>query len=394
MHLECVFARSRSMSRDQGAVGVEEGFLLLSNKQLVDEELCWQFGSTSSLACSSQYILVEKDPNLEFTAATTRKNRDCGKQADIELEWQWIVHEQESSKCGLLSCPYCKEKKSNDSSNALYHEAVRGTRSTESRSAQLFSSELLAANCAVKGFNHWHVHESGHLCSVVSQNHRQHITRPFSSQGDSITANHSEHDPQELKITHLSSMPSSKCIGDQVLLSERFQSAPQLHVVSSNLQNQQQNSFEDRSISWSKNSNRGNALAKPEKLGAALCHSQTRARNAEKLASEALIEKEKLAKLVFREASTRRMYKKRGHLLELENLWLKTHVKDDSGMGCELPAYFNASDSRHCKFYKKGFSKDSSSVPGTIGLAFALGLSCASAGFVIGCCMGLIGLSH
>lgn len=370
------------MSRDQGAVGVEEAFLLLSNKQLVDEELCWQFGSTSSLACSSQYVLVEKDPNSKFTAVTTRKNRDCGRQADIELEWQWIVHEQESSKCGLLSCI---EKNVNNSS-------------TESRSAQLFSSELLAANCAIRGFNHWHVHESDNLCSVVSQNHQQHITQPFSSQGSSLTANPSEHDQQQLKIAHLSSMPSIKCTGDQVLLSQRFQSAPQSLGASSNLENKhyklRQNSFEDRSASCSKNSNRGSALAKPEKLGAALCHSQTRARNAEKLASEVLTEKEKLVKLIFREASTCRMYKKRVHLLELENLWLKSHVKDDSEMGCELPAYFNASASRHCKFYKKGFTNDSSSVPGTIGLAFALGLSCASAGFVIGCCMGLIGLSH
>eukprot|EP00250_Pteridium_aquilinum_P003871 c14146_g2_i1 orf=79-561(+) len=149
-------------------------------------------------------------------------------------------------------------------------------------------------------------------------------------------------------------------------------------------------SLGSRSASWSKDGNRANSSEEPEKLGAALCYSQTRARNAEKIATEVLQEKEKLAKLFIKEANTCRVYRRRVHLLELENLWLKKHSEEG-----ELSGYFNASGLRYSNIYKMGSSQGGPSVPGSFGLAFALGLSCASAGFImIGCCMALIGLSH
>ncbi|KAH7352676.1 hypothetical protein KP509_19G058000 [Ceratopteris richardii] len=132
-------------------------------------------------------------------------------------------------------------------------------------------------------------------------------------------------------------------------------------------------------------------VEEPERLAEALCHSQTRARNAEKQATDALTDKARLVKLLDREAISCHAYKERVRLLEVENSWLKAcpnHKK------VELPGIQNASKmGPHCKFYKQGMSNKSTLEPITVGLAFALGLSCASVGFMVGCCMGLIGFS-
>lgn len=283
------------MAQDLVEVGTEEGFLFLSSKQLVDEEICWQFGMTGSLPSSSQYVIVEKDVNLQSAAETRRKRGGCGSRlADLELELQLKGHKEVSSECGSLCCPYCEQKKLIDSSVGLFDRGA-----------------------------------VGNATPLQNQYHKR---QQRSSEGTGMVCS---------------------------------------------------NSAESSSV-----------VGKPARLGSALCLSQARARNAEKLASEALIEKEELAKLFFKEANTCRTYKKRIQLLELENLWLKRNVENDSEVCVELPSYFITSASRHCKFYKRGFSKDSSLAQGTLGLAFALGLSCASAGFVIGCCMGLAGLSH
>lgn len=55
----------------------------------------------------------------------------------------------------------------------------------------------------------------------------------------------------------------------------------------------------------------------------ALCHSQTRAREAEEVAKQACAEKEHVVKLLFRQASEIFAYKQWLQLLQLENMYLQ-----------------------------------------------------------------------
>jgi hypothetical protein len=62
----------------------------------------------------------------------------------------------------------------------------------------------------------------------------------------------------------------------------------------------------------------------------ALCHSQTRAREAEKAAKQAYAEKEHILKLFFRQASQLFAYKQWFQLLQLETLYVQLKNKDQS----------------------------------------------------------------
>lgn len=62
----------------------------------------------------------------------------------------------------------------------------------------------------------------------------------------------------------------------------------------------------------------------------ALCHSQTRAREAEKAAQRAYSEKEHILSLFFRQASQLFAYKQWLHMLQLENLCLQLRNKNQS----------------------------------------------------------------
>ncbi|KAH7416076.1 hypothetical protein KP509_14G074000 [Ceratopteris richardii] len=156
-----------------------------------------------------------------------------------------------------------------------------------------------------------------------------------------------------------------------------------------------------------------------EALGEALCHSQTRAREAEKMANKVLQEREKLTGLLFRESWTAHTYKQWVQTLEMENLLLKmSYGSDMEWLGSELSDIcslcgINVNPLKHprknvSQVMGHNFSRDwvgnhrkhgcasESSVwlRCTIGLAFALGLSFAGAGLVIGWSMGWILLSH
>lgn len=63
----------------------------------------------------------------------------------------------------------------------------------------------------------------------------------------------------------------------------------------------------------------------------ALCHSQTRAREAEKAAKQAYAEKEHIFKLFFKQASQLFAYKQWFQLLQLETLYVQIKNKDQAG---------------------------------------------------------------
>lgn len=70
----------------------------------------------------------------------------------------------------------------------------------------------------------------------------------------------------------------------------------------------------------------------------ALCHCQTRAREAERLASRAYAEKEHILKLFFQQVSHLFAYKQWFQLLRLENLHFQNKVNDDNGNHNDQPS--------------------------------------------------------
>ncbi|KAI5068641.1 hypothetical protein GOP47_0016986 [Adiantum capillus-veneris] len=315
----CHAVKNRSMSGNPAAAGIEKGFWFVSTPQLDDEELSWQFGSSTSFSYS-QYVVVDRHPGLCLNGEG-RKTKVCGRSANAELGWDLLAREGSA----VLSCP---EQRVDYYSNACRDKAFEGGASLKSQDVKNLGSSTKSVNSQSKRY--------GSPCPAQNAQ------------------------PPEVDLQDL---PHKLARG----------------------------SLQRRQVSFV---NLEGPAEQPEKLGEALCHSQTRARNAEKLAIDVLVEKENLSKLLFREANTCRTYKERAQLLELENTWLKTH-RDEHATEV-VPAYCDVSElSAHCKFYQKGMSKGGcSSLLGTVGLAFALGLSCASAGFMIGCCMGMFGFSQ
>eukprot|EP01018_Ginkgo_biloba_P023136 Gb_31873 [translate_table: standard] len=121
----------------------------------------------------------------------------------------------------------------------------------------------------------------------------------------------------------------------------------------------------------------------------ALCHSQTRAREAEKAAAQAFLEKEQLLKLFLKEASHLFAYRQWLQLLQIESLCLQIKSKEQSVPWDQLSALFPVfpwkplkhkqwtnSKTRHNKRHKCGRRKPDIS---TWALAVALGLSLAGA---------------
>ncbi|KAH1112850.1 hypothetical protein GLYMA_04G234400v4 [Glycine max] len=125
----------------------------------------------------------------------------------------------------------------------------------------------------------------------------------------------------------------------------------------------------------------------------ALCHSQTRAREAEKAAQRAYSEKEHILSLFFRQASQLFAYKQWLHMLQLENLCLQLRNKNQS-----FPNLFPASlpwDPCRGRLLKKSHSKarkrknsNRRCVITKCAVAFAVGLGLAGAGLLLGWTMG------
>ncbi|XP_015971752.1 uncharacterized protein LOC107495171 isoform X1 [Arachis duranensis] len=112
----------------------------------------------------------------------------------------------------------------------------------------------------------------------------------------------------------------------------------------------------------------------------ALCHSQTRAREAEMAAQQAYIEKEHIVSLFFRQASQLFAYKQWLHMLQLENLCLQLRNKNQPLLNL-LP------DVK--KSYRRGAKRKIRRCGvRNCAFAFALGLSLVGAGFFLGWTLG------
>ncbi|MCO5575351.1 hypothetical protein L7F22_029151 [Adiantum nelumboides] len=248
------------MSGDTAAAEIEKGFWFVSTPQLDAEELSWQFGSSASFSYS-QYVVIDKHPGLHLDGER-RKAQVFGRSADAELEWKLLALEGSA----VLSCP---EKRVAYYLNACHDKAFEG------------GASLNLQDVRKLGNSQWN--------------------------GDGSPAQNAE---EQLKISPLIS-DENRWVSSQsfqfALQSPKVDLLDQPHKLTRDSMRRRHSSFV----------NFEGAAEQPEKLGEALCHSQTRARNAEKLVSDIVIEKEKLAKLLFKEANTCRTYKERAQLSQL-----------------------------------------------------------------------------
>lgn len=127
----------------------------------------------------------------------------------------------------------------------------------------------------------------------------------------------------------------------------------------------------------------------------ALCHSQTRAREAEQLAQQAYNEKEHVIKLFFRQASHLFAYRQWLQILQLEALVLQLRNKDEQD-SINYSTFFPVIPSKGRKLKKFRYNKPikrKSTGKGKCkinksAVAFALGLGLAGAGLLLGWTMG------
>ena len=126
----------------------------------------------------------------------------------------------------------------------------------------------------------------------------------------------------------------------------------------------------------------------------ALCHSQTRAREAEELAKQVYAEKEHIVKLFFKQASQLFAYKQWFQLLRLETLYTQTK---DQPMSTLFPMAlpWMSCEGRKPRKRRQKFVKSKQEKQGwpnsditTYAVAFALGLSLVGAGLLLGWTVG------
>lgn len=128
----------------------------------------------------------------------------------------------------------------------------------------------------------------------------------------------------------------------------------------------------------------------------ALCHSQTRAREAEEAAKQAYEEKEHIVTLIFKQASQLFAYKQLFQLLQLETLCNQIKNKDQpisTLFPVSLPwMSYERRNSRKRKNKFSGGKQEREGKPKcditTYAVAFALGLSLVGAGLILGWTVG------
>ncbi|CAI9292075.1 unnamed protein product [Lactuca saligna] len=123
------------------------------------------------------------------------------------------------------------------------------------------------------------------------------------------------------------------------------------------------------------------------KLLEALCHSQTRAREAEKAAKQAYQEKQHVVKLIYKQASQLFAYKQWLYLLQLENLYNQIKAnKIPSASPWNMPPR-----KKPPKRKTRGGPKeedDDDDIIGKYAMAFAVGLGLVGAGLLLGWTVG------
>lgn len=134
-----------------------------------------------------------------------------------------------------------------------------------------------------------------------------------------------------------------------------------------------------------------NSLSKAQLLEA-LCHSQTRAREAEKAAQQAYDEKEHIIQLFFRQASQLFAYKQWLQILQLESLCLQLRYNKNQPIYTRFPDFLPwvaTKGSQPRKGQRKAPNRKSGPTRyGNCAAAFIMGLSLAGAGLLLGWTMG------
>ncbi|KAL8208095.1 hypothetical protein R6Q57_007507 [Mikania cordata] len=132
------------------------------------------------------------------------------------------------------------------------------------------------------------------------------------------------------------------------------------------------------------------------KLLEALCHSQTRAREAEKAAKQAYEEKEHIVKLIFKQASQLFAYKQWVYLLQLENLYNQIKTNKIKPVFPASPWHVPRRRTRKNLSVKKKTHEKQGSFGGPryqhdvgkYAIAFAVGLGLVGAGLLLGWTVG------
>ncbi|KAJ1388487.1 hypothetical protein SESBI_39063 [Sesbania bispinosa] len=119
----------------------------------------------------------------------------------------------------------------------------------------------------------------------------------------------------------------------------------------------------------------------------ALCHSQTRAREAEKAAQQAYNEKEHILSLFFKQASQLFAYKQWFHMLQLENLCLQLRNKNQPLINLFPSRGMVLKKNSNDRGRKRKTSKRRCGIR-NCAVAFAVGLGLAGAGLLLGWTMG------
>lgn len=137
--------------------------------------------------------------------------------------------------------------------------------------------------------------------------------------------------------------------------------------------------------------------ASKAQLMEALCHSQTRAREAERAAKQACAEKEHVVKLVFRQASHLFAYKQWLQLLQLESMYLQFMNNTSQSVSMVFPPMLHWTPQRTRKIRKSRHTSSSRKrvkqcclqyEASKYAVVFALGLGLAGAGFLLGWTIG------
>lgn len=481
--------------KEASKMKAEEGLAFLPNEHwgvLDMTDLPWQFGPSGYLDYVSQERALEETSMSEFQefSRIAKKQIDCGESAEIELEWQWIVDQQQpykhkSGPCTKLrncegvdnavevapddsSSEACKkgtdetgtqaEKETsvaNFVSDGLKLEETCSSGTSSSRRSGNLSMELGSTKLQLKDSTSWRTADSKELAALVSQKTLECVENcdlPPSQKCttlkgplaicdftcDTSKVNMSqpvdklflaslfcESEPTQLDNKPLPSSPLIMGMSDPTPLTQHpLRVSKPLAIPSVPARTRSRClSLDDRSTSLNGSAGCTSVTGRgSDMLGEALCHSQTRAREAERVAAQALKEKEKLVNLLFREAYTSRTYKHLFQILETENMRLKMHRRNESGIWMEdtfldpcftLKSFANSrwkhigkrasrKRMRHhlytlwqSKGRDRGWIFEGNVVVGcTIGLAFALGLSVVGAGLMIGWSMGWILLAY
>lgn len=452
-----------------------EGLSCLSGEPWSDlsvkPDLPWQFGPGSPLDVDSQYITVE-----EPSAPGMGDLKDSKKSSESELEWQWILDQQQTYKSEWFCSNKFEDTNTTDDPGDASdkEESSKADIDSSTTTSSLFSGsktegssdvgtsnsskvsgnlsvELNAAKASHRDGAVWRTADSKELAALVSQKGHGYLENcdlPSSQSSLSWKGPLASYDVTSMKDmksgassadkVYLASLlrrhepaenrslPSSPLIMGSSVSTQPLEHSPSVsepQPIPSTLPRPStlKSSEDQTTTTWKMRGGRHVGVTKHgfEALGEALCHSQTRARQAEKLAAQALQEREKLARLLFRESWTARTYKQWVQTLELENTWLKMCSGSDMEvwMGKELSDISSTAEQIVISPWKpigkrssrkkmhhhlwEGKHHKQGSVPEsgvwlrcTIGLAFALGLSFAGAGLMIGWSMGWILLSY